>query len=172
MLIKNVDIWRQGRADIQIVAGRVGAIGTLAPQSGEAIIDAQGGALLPGLHDHHIHLAALAARRASVPCGPPDVEDEASLVSTLVRAGTGWLRGIGYHESVAGMLDAATLDRVAPDRPVRIQHRSGRMWFLNTLALEALLARAAQPAVFIEQTTCGPVQPRRRRGTGEQRLKR
>ena len=29
--------------------------------------------------------------------------------------------------------------------PLRIQHRSGRIWFLNTLAIDALLDRAAAP---------------------------
>ncbi len=59
--------------------------------------------------------------------------------------GSEWLRGIGYHECVAGMLDAATLDAMAGDRPVRIQHRSGRMWFLNSAALDHLLSRAPAP---------------------------
>lgn len=134
-----------GRADVRIAAGRIAAIGVLEPQGNELLIDARGGALLPGLHDHHIHLPALAARNASVFCGPPDISDEASLAAILSTPGTGWLRGIGYHESVAGLLDRAQLDRLVPHRPVRIQHRSGRMWFLNGLALDVLLAHAAPP---------------------------
>ena len=58
---------------------------------------------------------------------------------------TGWLRGIGYHESVAGMIDRHWIDRVAPDRPVRVQHRSGRLWVFNTVALDLLLAAAPSP---------------------------
>ena len=34
-----------------------------------------------------------------------------------------WLRGTGYHESVAGELDRHALDRWVPARPVRVQHR-------------------------------------------------
>ncbi|MGW0583729.1 amidohydrolase family protein, partial [Streptomyces sp. NPDC002920] len=33
--------------------------------------------------------------------------------------------------------DRAVLDALVPDRPVRIQHRSGAMWFLNGAALRA-----------------------------------
>lgn len=146
MLIKHADLWQRGLADVRISGDRIAAIGALEPLPGEGVIDAAGGALLPGLHDHHIHLAGLAARAASVWCGPPEVVDEAALRLALARPGSGWLRGIGYHESVMGLPDAQALDRIVADRPVRIQHRSGRMWLFNSLALETLLARAAPPA--------------------------
>ncbi len=49
------------------------------------------------------------------------------------------MRGIGYHESVLGTLpDARALDALVPDRPLAMQHRSGRMWLLNSAALDAL----------------------------------
>ena len=114
------------------------------------IVNAQGAALLPGLHDHHIHLAGLAARAASLWCGPPEVEDADALAARLAahtgpECIDGWLRGIGYHESVMGLPGAKELDRLVPLRPLRIQHRSGRMWLLNSAALAALLDRADPP---------------------------
>lgn len=145
MLIRHAEIWQRGVADVRIASGVVAAIGKLAPFPGESVIDAGGGALLPGLHDHHIHLAALAVARSSVVCGPPQVSDEAGLAAALAQAGDGWLRGTGYHESVAGMLDVRQLDRIAPHRPVRVQHRSGRMWFFNSRALALLLDAADAP---------------------------
>ena len=45
------------------------------------------------------------------------------------------LRGVGYHESVAGALDCDVLDALVADRPVRVQHRSGGLWVLNRAAL-------------------------------------
>ncbi|WP_231382094.1 amidohydrolase family protein [Sphingobium indicum] len=138
MLIRRAEIDRQTLADVRIEGGRIVAVGQLAPGGDERVIDAAGGALLPGLHDHHIHCAALAVARVSVACGPPDVLDEDGLVAALARPGDGWLRGIGYHESVAGMLDARRLDRWTGTRPVRVQHRSGRMWFLNSAAMALL----------------------------------
>ena len=40
----------------------ISAIATgLRPRPGEQVIEADGAALLPGLHDHHLHLASLAA---------------------------------------------------------------------------------------------------------------
>lgn len=145
MLIRNAEIWRGGRADVRLRQGFIAEIGRLAPLPSEPVVDARGGALLPGLHDHHIHLAALAVAQSSIACGPPAVTDAAQLAVALAVPGEGWLRGIGYHESVAGMLDRAMLDQWVPGRPVRIQHRSGRMWFLNSLAIDRLLAGAEAP---------------------------
>lgn len=132
--------------DLRVEGGAIAAIGRLAPKPGERVVDARGCALLPGLHDHHIHLASLAVRSASVWCGPPDVSNADDFARRLDQGGEGWLRAIGYHESVLGCLpDARELDRYVPDRPLRLQHRSGRMWLLNTAALAVLLNRAEPP---------------------------
>ena len=113
---------------------------SLSPSANEKCLDAQGGALLRGLHDHHLHLFSLAADLASAPCGPPHVETEGDLKKQLANAvpQNGWVRGTGYFESVAGRLDRNRLDALGPSRPLRIQHRSGAMWFLNSLAIETL----------------------------------
>lgn len=126
--------------DVRCREGRITDIRPqLRPDPGEVVIDARGGALLPGLHDHHLHLLALAAAGESVNCGPPMVKDAATLAMVLGAAkGSVWVRGVGYHESVAGMLDCQQLDELIADRPVRIQHRSGKMWFLNSMAVKWL----------------------------------
>jgi predicted amidohydrolase YtcJ len=61
----------------------------------------------------------------------------AEAVAAAAPDGHGWIRGVGYAETVAGDLDAAALDRLRPDRPVRVQHRSGALWILNTAALRS-----------------------------------
>ena len=142
MLIRQADVTGVGRADVRIEADRIAEIRqNLEARSGEIVIDADGGTLLPGLHDHHLHLLSLAKALDSLPCGPPDVSNEAQFVALLrQQAATTpddgrWLRGIGYHESVAGEIDRVWLDRIVPDRPLRIQHRSGRLWMFNSLGL-------------------------------------
>jgi predicted amidohydrolase YtcJ len=108
--------------------------------SGTDVIDARGGAVLPGLHDHHIHLLATAAAARSVPAGPPTVRDAGQLIAALRRAdrllpGGEPIRAIGYHESVAGPIDGDWLDALGIARPIRVQHRTGALWVLNTAAL-------------------------------------
>ncbi len=139
LLIRDAELGSD-RVDVRCRDGRIVEVGTgLAATGDEAVIEARGGALLPGLHDHHIHLFSLAAARGSVKCGPPEVTDREELAAALASAtGSEWIRGVGYHESVAGVLDRRTLDSIAPGRPVRIQHRSGKMWFLNSAAARIL----------------------------------
>ncbi len=152
MLIRNADIYPSGLNDVRIDQGSITAIGSLTPLAGEMVIDANRGALLPGLHDHHIHFLGFAASLASVNCSPAAVTNAAGLAATLQQhaIGSGWVRGIGYYESVAGDLDRTWLDIHCPQRPLRIQHRSGRLWIFNTAGL-ALLKNAldAQDAVTL-----------------------
>ncbi|MBV1686860.1 amidohydrolase family protein [Novosphingobium sp. G106] len=145
MLIRRAEVWDHGIADVRLTGDRIAEVGTLSPHPGEAVVDAAGGALLPGLHDHHIHLAGLAVRASSLLCGPPEVTTADALARQLQEPGSGWIRGIGYHESVMGLPDARALDRLVADRPLRIQHRSGRLWLLNSLALAELLERTEAP---------------------------
>jgi predicted amidohydrolase YtcJ len=140
--------------DIRITGGYVtDCAPDLRSLSGEDELDAAGGAVLPGLHDHHVHLRALAAAQASVQAGPPRVRTAAGLRRLLREADAAaapgaWLRCVGYHESVAGDLDRWALDGMLPHRPVRVQHRTGALWMLNSAAVsQAGLAACELPGV-------------------------
>ena len=62
LLIVNAEVDGAGGQDVRCRGGQVVELDTgLAPAAGEQVLEANGGALLPGLHDHHIHLLALAA---------------------------------------------------------------------------------------------------------------
>ena len=135
MIIRNAEIDGQ-IADVLLADGIIAKVGE--DIKGEHYLDAKGNALIPGLHDHHIHLNATAAAMNSVRCGPPEVQSEKELIEALNKAGEEWLRGVGYHHSVAGEIDRAWLDDNGPVRPIRIQHRSGRLWILNSLAMAEL----------------------------------
>ena len=138
ILIRNVEIDGNHGLDVLCTEGVVRSIGKeLSTQQADRVVDANGGALLRGLHDRHIHLFSLAASRTSVQCGPPAVDSRSSLVEKLrCVAGNGWIRGVGYHESVAGQLTRWRMDELCGSRPVRIQHRSGKLWVLNSLGCE------------------------------------
>lgn len=143
LLFRDVEVAGE-RTDVLVVGRSIAAVGPSLPASATStVVDGGGGALLPGLHDHHLHLLALAAARASVPVGPPEVRDQRSLAAALGAADRtlppgAWLRATGYHQSVAGDLDRTDLDRLVARRPVRVQHRSGARWILNSAAIDAL----------------------------------
>lgn len=147
LLIRDAEVYGRGRADVLVESGNIAEIGRGIEAQDCRVIEARAGSLLPGLHDHHVHLAGLAVRAQSVWCGPPTVTNREQLASALAGApGSGWIRGIGYHESVLGCLPhASELDRFVSDRPLRMQHRSGRMWLLNSAGLETLLATGDPP---------------------------
>lgn len=152
MLIRNAEIGFADSIHLRIAGAVVAEIGKeLQAKPGEEVLEANGGALLPGLLDHHLHLIALASSLDSVPCGPPHVQTADELAQSILEhagrigGGNEWIRGFAYHESVAGEIDRDWLDDVLSSRPVRIQHRSGRLWILNSCALEQLGDRADAP---------------------------
>jgi predicted amidohydrolase YtcJ len=138
MLIQRATLLDGTPVDIRVGA-RIEEIGArLEGRQGEGVLDAGGGAVLPGLHDHHVHLRSAAAALDSLSVGPPAVRTAEQLAQALSHAmpgPDGWIRAVGYHESVAGPLDRASLDAVQAHIPVRVQHRSGVLWMLNSAAL-------------------------------------
>ncbi len=141
MLIRRAEIDATGTWDVRVEGECVVALQRdLPPAPDEVVIEAFGGALLPGLHDHHLHLYAMAAAEDSARCGPPAVENRAALARALSHAAprNGWIRAVGYHDSVAGPLGRAELDAMRSDLPVRLQHRSGALWILNSAGVNRL----------------------------------
>jgi predicted amidohydrolase YtcJ len=147
LLIRNVEIEGRTGLDVRIAAGRVAEVGRRLRGTEDAL-DGAGGALIPGLIDHHIHLLGLAAQADSVRL---DTAADASDLAARLAAAAGsrppgaWLRATGYHEAVAGVLGASELDRLAPRHPLRVQHRSGALWMLNTPALACALRHDPPP---------------------------
>lgn len=163
LTVVDVEVGGHPGCTVHIERGRIVSVGTTAfcsRPTGTDVLDGGGGALLPGLHDHHIHLFSLAARDHSVLCGPPSIRDRSALAVTLAAAmghlerdasPSTWLRGYGYDESVTGPLTADVLDDLLGEhrrRPVRIQHRSGHQWVVNRSGLAALGLDRARPSTL------------------------
>ncbi|HEX4586931.1 MAG TPA: amidohydrolase family protein [Mycobacterium sp.] len=137
MLIQRATLLDGTATDIR-VDERIVDVGDLSPQKGEQVLDAAGATVIPGLHDHHVHLRSAAAALTSARVGPAEVRGREDLARALRGApvgGDGWIRAVGYHEAVAGPLDRDVLDELSPPLPVRVQHRSGVLWTLNSVAL-------------------------------------
>jgi predicted amidohydrolase YtcJ len=142
LILRNVEVRGRPGLDAHIAQGRVAELGVGLPaRPGEHTIEGFGGALIPGLHDHHIHILALAAREASIDLSEmrnASALERALQDAALARSPGAWIRAVGYHEAQVGELSRADLDRLCPNHPVRVQHQTGALWILNSAALAAL----------------------------------
>lgn len=147
LVIRNVEVEGRAGLDVRVEHGRIAAIGPRLP-GGAPELDGAGGALIPGLIDHHIHLLATAARSQSVSL--EDAQGPAEVLARLAAAAQtrppgAWIRATGYHEAGAPLLSAADLDAALLSHPVRVQHRTGALWVLNTPALEQAMRGGPAP---------------------------
>jgi predicted amidohydrolase YtcJ len=145
LVVRNVEIEGCAGLDVRIEDGRIAEIGAGLRDRGEAL-DGKGGALIPGLVDHHIHLFALAAQAESLALdgvASPSAFKARVEATLAARAPGRWLRVTGYHEAMAGELSRESLDALAPRHPIRLQHQTGSLWVLNSRALETIGADAA-----------------------------
>lgn len=155
LVIRDAEINGVPAMDCRIEGGRIVELGhALRPGPRDDVLDGHGGALIPGLADHHIHLTALAAWRASLDLTdiPPDAVADA-LRSAHPDAG-GWVRAVGYDDTVHGDLTRDSLDSWLPTVPLRVQHRSGALWVLNSTGL-AVLSAETSPHPGIEREPAG-----------------
>ncbi|MBV9511939.1 MAG: amidohydrolase family protein [Caulobacteraceae bacterium] len=146
LILRNVEVEGRGGLDVRLADGRIAEVGPRLAACGQEL-DGRGGALIPGLIDHHIHLLAAAAKADSLAlddvAGAADLAVRLTAFAAARPPGT-WIRAVGYHEAIVGLPGRAELDALVPAHPLRIQHRTGGLWLLNSLAL-ARLGEAAAP---------------------------
>jgi predicted amidohydrolase YtcJ len=148
LLIRDVELLGGRRTDVRCARGTIFQLGALTRLPGEQVLDGGGAALSVGLADHHLHLLAMAAAADSVDLRPAVAPDRESVEAALLNASpdtTGWIRAVGYAEQ-GERLALAELDRLHPAIPVRIQHRSGALWLLNSAALRIAGLEAETPS--------------------------
>ncbi len=144
MLIVNAEVDGRPALAIRVRGRRIVAVDAgLRAEPHEVVLDASGGAVLPGLHDHHVHLRSAAAAAASVALDPATIRAQGGFEVALRSAATAladgaWLRGIGLHGDAFERLDRHALDAIVAERPVRLQHRGGALWLLNSAAVREL----------------------------------
>lgn len=156
LVIRDAEVDGVGGLAVRIAGGRIAEVGRNVSAALDEF-DARGGALLPGLIDHHIHLLATAARDASLALDA--VRNPAEFLARLrqyaaVRAPGSWVRAVGYHERMAGLLSRHDLDRMVPQHPVRIQHQTGSLWMLNSQAL-GMVVGDGEPPACVERDEAG-----------------
>jgi len=129
---------------IGIVDGRVSVVGGRADvmdvaEPNARVVDVGRHAVVPGLHDFHLHLVGIArARREVLLDDAPDFEAALTAVATAAerQSGDDWLRGRGWHESVLASGDLGRLGRALVGRPALIYSHDGHSAWASPGALQ------------------------------------
>lgn len=143
---------------VAVRGGRIAAVGEAGDLEAlrgpdTRLLDAEGRTVTPALLDPHLHLLAWAARLSSVDCSPGAVASIPELQRAIAgRARTlppgSWVRAAGYDEFALREKRHPTrhdLDAAAPQHPVKLGHRSGHAWVLNSRGLELAGIRLDTP---------------------------
>ncbi len=133
----------------------VGAAGDVLRYQGPrtAMIERPGEFATPGLVDAHGHMISLGTSGEELDLrGSTSAEDAAGRVARRIAqdVGDGWITGRGWDQSRwpgGAFPDAATLDRVAPGRPVYLRRVDGHAGWANSEAMRraGLTAETAEP---------------------------
>lgn len=150
--IRTTDGWAEAIAIGRGVILAVGSAEEIAPYRTvrTEVIDLQGAAVLPGLHDLHVH--PLGAGMAQVQCQFPQGSTRQRIVAAVKdcagrRAPGEWITGGQWDATSYGAeaIDRAVLDAAAPEHPVVLTDISGHSVWANSRALELAGITAATP---------------------------
>jgi len=135
---------------VAIADGRVVAVGAhddvlVAADRGFREIDVRGSAVVPGLHDFHVHLVALARTRAGVVLD--DATDGAEVGRRVAAAAAAtpeghWVTGRGWSEAQVATLDLGDLEAATGGRPALLKSHDGHSAWASAAA-RALVGLAA-----------------------------
>jgi predicted amidohydrolase YtcJ len=106
------------------------------------VVDLKGAAVVPGLHDMHVHPggAGLAQNSCRFTQGStPQQMLDAVKACVAKRGKNGWIAGGQWEASVFGKepMHRSMLDKVSPDNPVVLSDISGHSVWANSKALQA-----------------------------------
>jgi hypothetical protein len=138
-----------GDGHVVAVGSRDEVLEVAAP--GARMVAAGPAAIIPGIHDFHLHLVGMARARRSVPLDR--VTTVEALLAELRRASEGllpdvWLRGWGWREELLAGGDLARLDETVGERPALLYSHDSHSAWASAAALRAagLGAGTADPA--------------------------
>ena len=137
-------------ADVAVAGGIVAAVGHEATAVEGTRVDLDGGLLLPGFRDGHVHPLWGGIDLARLPletCDDPDEIGARLGDYAAAHPELEWIIGGPYRAEVlpGGIGDARWLDRVVPDRPVMLSANDYHTVWVNSRALELAGIDASTP---------------------------
>lgn len=105
------------------------------------VVDLGGAAVLPGVHDMHIHPVSAGRQYLECPIrrGAPPPEIKQIVAACVAKRKPGeWIVGRGWDNAVfkGAVQDKSFLDIIAPNNPVYLSAETGHSYWANSLALK------------------------------------
>ena len=159
-LIRTMDPRRPTGAALLIEDDRIVAVLDAAADApaGAERVDLEGGCVLPGFTDAHVHFPTWALSRREI-----DLVDAGSLAEAVARVAAarpadGWIRGRGWRDELWPHGDRPTraaLDALGDGAPIALRAHDGHSLWLNTVALERAGGDLATPGGVVERDPRG-----------------
>jgi predicted amidohydrolase YtcJ len=163
LILKNANIVTMDRNRpaaqfIAVINGRityVGDSGHIAEWQGDStrVVDCGGKTVIPGFNDAHCHIYSFVRKLLSIDLSAPNIKCIDDILGIIKRsakkAAPGeWITATDYNEFTLAEKRHPTrweLDKVAPNNPVVLSHRSLHACVLNSKALELAGINIASP---------------------------
>ncbi len=134
---------RTEQTAVAVAGGRIVRVGDDAhvlelSDAGTRVVDAAGGAILPGFVDAHAHAAFAGVERLSCDLtGARSVEETLELVARAAAStDEEWITGGGWSHELFAHPTRQMLDSIVPDRPVALSDAGHHTLWVNSRALE------------------------------------
>lgn len=116
--------------------GEAGVSDLIGPST--RVIDAEGGAVLPGINDGHLHFVESAVSEHGTLSVGGDAagtwEQVGAILREAVPGGDGWIRAQGWDEALLGDGGPACIFGLRPDSPLVAYDQTGHQLLLNETA--------------------------------------
>ena len=114
------------------------------------VLDAHGGAVVPGFNDSHVHFASGSLGLSEINLlDAPSTDDIAAKIKAYAEAhkDAPWITGRGWYYTAftGGLPTRQLLDQLVPDRPAYLTAYDGHSGWANTAALKAAGITRATP---------------------------
>jgi predicted amidohydrolase YtcJ len=125
------------------------------------VVDVEGGCIVPGFTDSHVHLPSWAlARHGPNLRGAPNLDGALDIVAAWLKrdAGAGALRGRGWRDELwppDSRPTRSALDALATDRPVVLKSQDSHSLWLNSAALALADGDLETPGGIVERGSGG-----------------
>jgi predicted amidohydrolase YtcJ len=114
------------------------------------VVDAHGGAVIPGFNDSHVHFASGSLGLSEINLlDAPTTEQVSAKIKAYAEAheNDGWITGRGWYYTAfsGGLPTRQLLDQLVPDRPAYLTAYDGHSAWANTAALRLAAITRATP---------------------------